>query len=66
MNANGSDKQMFTDGSGAQWSPDGTKVAFLKSDDNDITQIYVKFLSSNNESKITNLDESVRTFCLVS
>ena len=62
MNANGSDKQMFTDGSGAQWSPDGTKVAFLKSDDNDITQIYVKFLSSNNESKITNLDESVRTF----
>ena len=39
MSSDGSDKRFFSKGSNHSWSNDGTKVAYLKSDNNEIAQI---------------------------
>jgi len=62
MDSDGNNKRLFTEGSNAQWSPEGNKVAFTKGDDNDVSQIFVKYLNSEAETKVTNVDESVRDF----
>ena len=54
MDSNGENKRLFTDGSNAKWSPDGKKVAFTKYDDNERSQLFVKFLMGDSETKITN------------
>ena len=43
MNADGSRNRQFIDGSRALWSPDGSRIAFVKSDKNDTPQIFVRF-----------------------
>ena len=43
MNADGSRNRQFIDGSRAHWSPDGSRIAFVKSDKNDTPQIFVRF-----------------------
>ena len=46
MSADGSGKRFFAKGSNPKWSNDGLRVAFLKADDNEISQIYVKSISN--------------------
>ena len=44
MNRDGSRKRQLMEGAGAQWSPDGTRIAFVKADDNDQPQIFVRWM----------------------
>ena len=62
MDADGENKRLFTDGSNVRWSPDGKKVAFTKADENDKSQLFLKFLGSDVETKITNSDKAIKDF----
>lgn len=62
MDSNGENKRLFSDGSNAKWSPDGKKVAFTKDDDNEKSQLFIKFLMSDSETKITNSDKPIEDF----
>lgn len=62
MDSNGENKRFFSDGSNAKWSPDGKKVAFTKDDDNEKSQLFIKFLMSDSETKITNSDKPIEDF----
>ena len=62
MDVDGDNKRLFTDGSNAKWSPDGEKVAFTKADDNDKSQLFLKFMLSDIETKITNSDKPIEDF----
>ena len=56
MDSNGSNKRFFVKGSKPQWSPDGKKIAFIKADSNDISQIFIKHLAHESETQITNFN----------
>jgi dipeptidyl aminopeptidase/acylaminoacyl peptidase len=58
MNADGSRNRFLIDGSDAQWSPDGTRIAFLARGEPSGTQIFVKWLDSEGATQITRLTES--------
>jgi len=61
MNADGSRNRYLTDGSSAQWSPDGTRIAFTRSSDNDGegSQIFVRWMDAEGAtSQITHVQES--------
>lgn len=62
MSADGSGKRFFAKGSNPKWSNDGLRVAFLKADDNEISQIYVKSKSNESETKITNSSKRISDF----
>ena len=62
MSSDGSDKRFFSKGSNHSWSNDGTKVAYLKSDNNEIAQIFVKQLLDGSETKITNFSKDISDF----
>ena len=62
MSADGSGKRFFAKGSNPKWSNDGLRVAFLKADDNEISQIYVKSISNESETKITNSSKRISDF----
>ncbi|MDA0344743.1 MAG: S9 family peptidase [Proteobacteria bacterium] len=62
MNSKGENKRYFTDGSNAKWSPDGTKVAFIKSDKNDNSQIFIKYLASEAKTQVTNFAQDISDF----
>ncbi len=44
--------------SGARWSPDGRKIAFISSDEGHGSELYVYWLESGIHSRITQLNES--------
>ena len=58
MNADGSRNRFLIDGSDAQWSPDGTRIAYLARGEPSGTQIFVKWLESEGATQITRLTES--------
>ncbi len=61
MNADGSKNRYLTDGSSAQWSPDGSRIAFTRSSDNDGegSQIFVRWMDAEGAtSQITHVEES--------
>jgi len=62
MKQDGSDKRFFAKGENPKWSPDSSRVAYVKSDDNDTSQIYIKYLNNETESKITNLEKEIKDF----
>ena len=62
MDSDGSDKRFFVKGSKPQWSPDGKKVAFIKADSNDISQIFIKHLAHESETQITNFNNNIKDF----
>ncbi len=59
MNADGSKNRYLTDGSGAIWSPDGSRIAFTRSGDPTGSQIFVRWMDAEGAtSQITRVDES--------
>jgi dipeptidyl aminopeptidase/acylaminoacyl peptidase len=59
MNADGSKNRFLTDGSGARWSPDGTRIAFTRDGEPRGTQIFVRWMDAEGAtSQITHLDKS--------
>ncbi|WP_441000870.1 prolyl oligopeptidase family serine peptidase [Fodinibius sp. SL11] len=62
MDADGSNHRKLTDrdvneGS-ARWSPDGSRIAFTSSSEDDGSEIYVYWMQSRSLSRITQLEES--------
>ena len=59
MNKNGSTNRFFLNGSNGKWSPDGSKIAFIKKGEPNGTQIFIKYLGVEGEpTQITKLDKS--------
>ena len=59
MNKNGSTNRFFLNGSNGKWSPDGSKIAFIKKGEPNGTQIFIKYLGVEGEpTQITKLQKS--------
>ena len=59
MNKNGSTNRFFLNGSNGKWSPDGSKIAFIKKGEPNGTQIFIKYLGIEGEpTQITKLEKS--------
>jgi dipeptidyl aminopeptidase/acylaminoacyl peptidase len=59
MNADGSRKRELTEGSGAIWSPDGTRIAFTREGEPEGSQIFVRWMDAEGaETQITRLERS--------
>ena len=62
MNSDGTNKSFFAKGSNFKWSNKGNTLAYLKEDENEINQIFIKSMDSRTESKISNFDKDVEDF----
>ena len=62
MNSDGTNKSFFAEGSNFKWSNKGNTLAYLKEDENEINQIFIKSMDSRTESKISNFDKDVDDF----
>lgn len=62
MNSDGSNKSFFAKGSNFKWSNKGNTLAYLKEDENEINQIFIKSMDSRTESKISNFDRDIEDF----
>jgi dipeptidyl aminopeptidase/acylaminoacyl peptidase len=59
MDADGGRNRFLVDGSSPQWSPDGTRIAFLTSGDPGGTQIHVRWMDAEGAvSQVTRVEES--------
>jgi dipeptidyl aminopeptidase/acylaminoacyl peptidase len=56
MDADGSNKRQLMEGGNALWSPDGGRIAFVKADDNDKPQIFLR--SMDGEGLLTQVTSS--------
>ncbi len=62
MNSDGTNKSFFAKGSNFKWSNKGNTLAYLKEDENEINQIFIKSMDSRTESKISNFDKDIEDF----
>ena len=59
MNADGSRNRFLMTGSGALWSPDGTRIAFTRDGEPSGTQIWVRWMDADSAAtQITHLEQS--------
>jgi dipeptidyl aminopeptidase/acylaminoacyl peptidase len=59
MNADGSRNRFLTNGSGAIWSPDGTRIAFTREGEPSGSQIWVRWMDAEGATtQITHIEES--------
>ena len=61
MNADGTRQRHLTEGSAARWSPDGTRILFLAEDDEESSQIFVRWMDAEGAtSQVTRVEHSPR------
>jgi dipeptidyl aminopeptidase/acylaminoacyl peptidase len=59
MNADGSRNRFLVDGSGALWSPDGTRIAYVAEGDDGSSEVWVRWMDDEGAAtQISRLDES--------
>ncbi|HET7039010.1 MAG TPA: S9 family peptidase [Gemmatimonadales bacterium] len=59
MDADGKRNRFLTDGSSARWSPDGTRIAFLRDGEPRGSQLFVRWMDAEGATtQITRVDES--------
>ncbi len=59
MNADGSKKRYLVDGGGAEWSPDGTRIAYVAEGEPEGSQIFVRWMDAEGAvSQVTRVTES--------
>ena len=59
MNADGTRSRFLTEGSGAEWSPDGTRLAFTRTGQPRGTQIFVRWMDAEGATtQITRVEET--------
>ncbi len=59
MNADGSRNRFLTEGSGARWSPDGTRIAFTQEAEPSGAQIFVRWMDDEGATtQITHVEQS--------
>ncbi|MEE4210522.1 MAG: S9 family peptidase [Parvularcula sp.] len=62
MDADGSNKRQLMEGSSALWSPDGSRIAFVKADENDKAQIFVRQMDGEGlVTQVTSYEYAPRT-----
>lgn len=59
MNADGSRSRRLTEGSGAVWSPDGTRIAFTRQGQPRGTQVFVRWMDDEGaETQVTRVEQT--------
>lgn len=58
VNSDGTRHRYFTRGSQAQWSPDGTRVAYVTNGQPSGAQIFVRYIDTGEETQITRLERA--------
>ena len=59
MNADGSRNRFLVDGSGALWSPDGTRIAYVAEGDDGSSEVWVRWMDDEGAAtQISRLDKS--------
>lgn len=62
MNADGSRNRQLMEGGGGLWSPDGTRIAFVRADDNGKPQIFVRFMDAEGlVTQVTRFEHAPRS-----
>ena len=62
MDADGGRHRQLMDGGAGFWSPDGTRIAFMKADANDKAQIFVRFMDGEGlVTQVTNFEHEPRS-----
>src|SRR2546430_5976684 len=60
MSADGSQQRFLVKGSGAAWSPDGTRIAYMADGEPKGTQVFVRWMNAEGAtSQITRVTESL-------
>jgi dipeptidyl aminopeptidase/acylaminoacyl peptidase len=57
MNADGTRNRFLVNGSGARWSPDGTRIGYLAQGEPGGTQLFVKYVDAEGATQLTRLTE---------
>ena len=62
MDADGSRNRQLMSGGSGLWSPDGTRIAFVKADENDQPQIFVRFMDAEGlVTQVTSFEHGARS-----
>ena len=58
MNADGSKNRFLTKGSDAEWSPDGTRIAYIAEGEPKAPQVFVRWMTENAATQITQVQHA--------